>query len=556
VTLEAKTTHFASLHLPRACHHQLQHLRPHRSQKMEWPKTNASTGKPSTTPTVQSIVLAAAAAAQAALPDQVADFCRRVQNSTRHWRTEYMEIFEDFVRLQAAASPEVVVAMCEAGLRHAEESFVYRVDDDTATTLAGAFRTMDTLHPLRSITYSGKMPAKGGPTPFEIASPHGTDAKPIWVKGEEAIAQIDAWKNYDCMEPSAAEHASAVCGRVDASDLVTGKTFCLLGVTSEMGPTHSLLKIPGSQVMGVARAGSKTDDLVAWFAREGAPGSTLEIPDGGADLLEQVPQIARWIVDTSPKDNELVLMPLAYMDGEACVRVTVAMDKIVTHVVENRKNVRLVYLISPATAYAIPKEAVEHSRKRYEKDRLSFSRFVSLASFGRLAKPTFVWTEDNTVNGMSILNGMVHLQGPNYALSKMMQQWRCMAANAAGVPVVAPQAPATRTDSVVHSPQAAAALEGLNFFPPLLVFDVAPISSLLTAIVLHQLSEASSTNGGKLLNHPLELFWDGSVHGGTWRCPYNTDSCGAVAWIMGSTVAKKGSSPVASLAPRPSEFVK
>jgi hypothetical protein len=128
-----------------------------------------------------------------------------------------------------------------------------------------------------------------------------------------------------------------------------------------------------------------------------------------------------------------------------------------------------------------------------------------------------------------------------------MQQWRCMTANAAGVSVAAPHAPATRTYSMLHSAEAGAALEGMNRLPPNLAFDVFPCSSLMTAIVLHQLSESS----GRMINHPMELFWEGSVHGGCWRCPYSTSSCGALMYIMGRTICTQGSSPEASLAPRP-----
>jgi hypothetical protein len=384
---------------------------------MEWPNTNEKTGKPSTTPTNQSIVLAAADAAGAALPEKVAAFRESIEKC-ENWRSEYPDIFEQFVRLQAEVSPEVVDAMCKAGLQKAEEAFVFRVvGDEKTVSLAEAF-SMD-QDPLKTLSYSGNK-ATTGPTPFELASPHGTDENPLWVTGKDAVAQIDAWKNYGAMEPSAAEYANAVLKEEDASDLVKGKTFCLLGVTSQMGPTHSLLKIPGAHVMGVARGGFKMEQLVEWFEKEGPDSTVLQVPEGGADLLKQVPQIARWIVDTAPTDQPIVLIPLAYMDGEACVRVTVAMDKIVTHVMQKRKDVSLAYLISPATVYAIPKEAAEDAKKRYEEESISLPQLASLATFGNWAKPTNAWTEEQSVNSLAIYNGIVPFQGMRANISCLL----------------------------------------------------------------------------------------------------------------------------------------
>lgn len=302
--------------------------------------------------------------------------------------------------------------------------------------------------------------------------------------------------------------------------------------------------------MGVARGGSKLQQLVDWFESNGPKGTTLQTPQGGADLLQQVPEIARWIVATAPKDRQLVLVPLAYMDGEACVRVTVAMDTIVTHVMEHRKDVSLAYLVSPATVYPIPREAAQDAEQRYVNEGFTLARAASFASLGMWAKPTNVWNEEKSVNSLAIYNGLVHLQGPNYALAKTMQQWRCMTAHASGYRVVAPHAPPTRTYSVVHSAAAATALEGLNRFPPNLAFDVFPCSSLMTAILLDKLKQHEEEKS-VLINHPLELFWDGSVHGGCWRCPYSTDSCGALGYILGRTICQQGSSPEASMAPRP-----
>ena len=134
-----------------------------------------------------------------------------------------------------------------------------------------------------------------------------------------------------------------------------------------------------------------------------------------------------------------------------------------------------------------------------------------------------------------------------------MQMWRCMVARYhQGIRVAAPHAPGTRTWSVMHSPEAAAAVEGIQYIPPLLTFDVQPSSSLMTAIVLHQLHENNvNDESNRQEQHPLELFWDGAVHGGGWRCPYSYDSILVWTYMLGKMVASRGWCPEGALAPRP-----
>ena len=125
-----------------------------------------------------------------------------------------------------------------------------------------------------------------------------------------------------------------------------------------------------------------------------------------------------------------------------------------------------------------------------------------------------------------------------------MQQWRCMLYHSQGKGrVSAPMAPGSRTQSVVHSPEASAALEGVQYLPPMISFDSVQCSRLMTAIVLAQLSTDKDKS-----TSPFQLFWKGAVHGGGWRCPYNLQTCYAMAYILGRTIAKQGWCPEGALA--------
>lgn len=557
---------------------------------LDWPERKAD-GKAVTTTVNQSIWKAAAQAAVEELPVETAAFLELLpegatDTKNKNWRRDYISIVEAFVRLQATATPATVVRMCQAGLDCATSAFVVRSNATTMSISEALESISHDEEPLTTITYIGTQ-SPPPTTKFQLASPHGTDSQPVWVTGDDAVAQLEAWTAYGCMEPSACAHAATVC-RSDhvARDFeVAQKIFVLLGVTSEMGPALHLLKIPGAHVLGVARAGSKLNALTTWFQEHGPASTTLQVTS--ADLLSQTFQIARWIDQTvtaavgvaDDVDNKtIVLMPLAYMDGEANVRVTVAMDVIVTYVMsqlrQRRHPVALAYLSSPTTIYTIPPEAARDAQKRYEHPQPSswslLGRMVRAASLGSFLQPSNTWTQlpenDESNNNKNnshkipvvIYNGAYHLQGPNYILAKMMQQWRSVVAaapqpsGAEGTTIVcAPYAPGTRTWSVLHNQEAAAAVEGMQYFTPMLTFDVQPCSSLMTAILLHQLS--SSQMKKPYEQHPLELFWDGAVHGGGWRCPYQSDSIVALTYLLGKTIAKPGWCPVGALAPKPAE---
>lgn len=285
-------------------------------------------------------------------------------------------------------------------------------------------------------------------------------------------------------------------------------------------------------MVGIARKSKRLDALVEWYKEKGAGDTTLQFPKQGADMLKDGPRIAQWIVNTVPKDKEIVLCQLAYMDGEAHVRISVAMDLICQYVSKNTSNkVSFSYLTSPATAHVIPPDAAQDAKRRLD-SRPRWQSLTSAMSMGQWLKTNNTWE----TNGF--LNALNHIQGPNYALAKTFQQWRCMVEYwKNGNTVSCPHAPPTRTDSMIRHSQIAAALEGMQMFEPNVSFSVDSSASLLTAILLYQVSYnneclANPQNKAQL-DHPMHIFWDGSVHGGSWRCPYNGDSIGALSFLMG-----------------------
>ena len=234
------------------------------------------------------------------------------------------------------------------------------------------------------------------------------------------------------------------------------------------------------------------------------------------------------------------------------------MEQIVAYVKRHIPGTAVAYYTSPSMCYMIPVECATEARERYECLPM-VHKILQLTSLGFWLKPVKTWEQLEEGNGdleegnddsRVLLNGLVHLQGPSYALAKQIQLWRCVLATEANEMAVPIVAPATRTESVVHSPEAAAALEGIhNVAPPNVPFDIASSSTLLTAILLSKLQKGTA----KPTKSPLEIFWDGAVHGGVWRCPYETQSYGIASYLYGKTLAKAGSCPEGALAPLSNE---
>jgi hypothetical protein len=103
-----------------------------------------------------------------------------------------------------------------------------------------------------------------------------------------------------------------------------------------------------------------------------------------------------------------------------------------------------------------------------------------------------------------------------------------MVACSEGKVVSAPMAPATRSQNMVSYSKIASLLEGKQHIEPLVTFNADTTSTLMTAILLSQV-----TSPPPELGHPLHAMSDGSVHGGVWRCPFTPASVYAVSCLLG-----------------------
>jgi hypothetical protein len=504
---------------------------------MEWPDINEETGAFDTTQTNKQVWKRTVDAAlsdftedQTVLKPKIDAFKVRLMNC-ENWALEYRSILEDFTAIMAAASNEQCLDMAQAGLDALHGMMLFRIDHQTIVPAKDIFMLSGSFAKLETVTLLGTK-APDIDFQFPLVNPQNLEDENE-LYGVDACAQVDAWYKYGVLETSASVLAKTTLISNNITSTLHNKVFVLLGCTSEMGPAKSLLQIPGVTVIGVARGGRRLDDMIDFVRFHSPDDTTFMYPKNGADLIHQGPQITQWILDHTDPKQQIILCPLASMDGEASVRVTVAQDLIVQRILRQRSNTVLSQYISPATVLVLPPAAATNAERRFN-DRPKWEKWAGTLSMGKWLQPSLPKSETSN-NDYCILNGLVGVQGPDYALAKTMQMWRCMLAMYREDHIVsAPFAPTTRTRSMMENSQVAAALEGMHQFEPLLAFDVGPASSLLAAILVSHI---------QMLNRPLPdmeenpftLFWDGAVHGGVWTCPYSLDSISTINWVLGKT---------------------
>lgn len=569
---------------------------------MEWPEVNTETYEFATTATELQIWKRAADAISSDYTSKENDnesdarlrsrLLRRFQESLRDvaaqgdeekqtafWRANYRSILYKFVELMAssASSPELSLDVAQAGIDAVHDMLLYRIDARTVVPAKDVFVFTKSFAPLGTLTCTGTA-APDLDFQFGLVNP----ASPLHtLYGMDAVKQVEAWYEYGCMETSASVLAKSTLTSNNVSSVVSKKVFVLLGCTAALGPARALLKIPGVRVLGVARGGSKLDDLLDYVRNECPDDATFEYPksppypngedgrypNGGACLLTQGPQIAQWILDRTSTENEddneveLVLVPLATSpDGEEHVRLAASMDLIIQRVLRARPNISsnaLWTYTSPTLPLVVPPLAATAAKQRWEQ-RPTWEKWANTLSRGSWLEPATVsgvnpnegptqdksgaangttgW-EQPTINNNDyvLVNGIVTAQGPCYVLAKMLQQWRCMVAYYRDAHIVsAPFAPPTRTPTMLSSDGTTNALTGMHHFEPLLAFDSGSASTLMCAILIAQL---------QLMNRPLPdmdespftLFWEGAAHGGVWTCPYTLESISVVNYALGKS---------------------
>jgi hypothetical protein len=430
-----------------------------------------------------------------------------------NWRAGYLPHFRRLVEA-GLVSREAALTIADAGLaslhrrmRVAGPDGAETGLDDLATAPAG--RTLATAE------VTGTAEPEG-----ELSLPFRGER----LRGDALLRRLDTWVEGGILEPSAAEAVRTVAAHPEWLAL-SGTTVVVLGAGAEMGPLTALLRW-GARVAGVDLPRPVLWQRVLDTARRGA--GTLLYPDGGADLVTEVPAVTDWVAGLP---GRLVLGDYVYADGATNVRVSTAVDALTVRLAAARDDVALAFLATPTDVFAVPPDAVVQSVRAYagrSRTGKLLGRPLRTLSAGRLLQRAYLPGSDP-----GVLDSLVAQQGPNYALAKRLQRWRATVARAAGTTVSMNVAPPTRTRSVLKNRALAAAYAGAHRFG-VEVFEPATANVLMAALLVHDLH----TGGGPAHEHPWQDEAHAAVHGGLWRAAYAPRSALGLAALLGYGAAR------------------
>lgn len=431
---------------------------------------------------------------------------------TADWRVGYLDGVVAHTAV-AARSAQASLAIARAGLAAVREQLEF-VRNGAAVPLEQALVTPGPA--LRPQTVQGH-----GSQQRTLAVPY----RGAMLRGDELRRQADAWVARGTVEASCAAALHELVAEPDRLDM-SGRAFALLGAGAEMGPLEPLLQW-GGHVVAVDRPDEKVWERITGQARAGA--GRLTFPQGGVDLLTATPEVAAFV--GAAADRPLTVGSYAYADGARHVQLAAAADALVEMLLRDRPGTGYAELATPTDAFAVPGEVVEEARRRWA----GRGRLAALQAPARRlglyapSYPTTLEREDGAVLG--IADVLVPQQGPNYTLAKRIQRWRAVAASAAGHPVSANVAPATRTRSVTRNRLLAAAYAGAHAFG-VEVFEPATSRVLMAALLAHDLTSTAPPPA-----HPEDLFVSGAAHGGLWRVGYTPRSVLGLAAVRGLPAA-------------------
>ena len=467
-------------------------------------------GRRSTTTTTRGVLADSVRGVDAALAERI--------DGARDWRTDYVDLVHAMTAASAGSAGRASTIAAD-GLASMRRRMVLVDDSGGETPLDEAELVM---------------PA--GAAPFGTESVRGT-AEPITelrvpldgreLSGEELRGQLASWVDKGLVEPS---FAAAVVEVIDHPEWLAlpERRALLIGAGAEMGPLETLLSW-GADVMAIDLPRSRAWRYKKGLATRGA--GTLTFPvdssgDSGADVIHQAGQVLEWI-RRERGDDPLAVGMHAYADSGVHVRVSAAVDLLMTHLTADESRTALAWLATPTDAFVVPPEVVAQSRRRWADRGLSLKSVQAPARVlgrGRLFEQAY---RDATDGRPGIADVLVPQQGPNYAMAKRLQRWRGVTAEGAGQTVSFNVAPATWTRSVTKNPVLAAAYGGAHHFG-VEVFAPETVRPLMAALLARDLMRQAPVR-----SHPEELFSDAAAHGGLWRVGYEPKTALGVAALAG-----------------------
>lgn len=488
-----------------------------------------ATGKRSTLAGGKAVWAAAVRPVDPALADAI--------TAEKNWRMSYIPHVVKAMEA-GAKSPEAAVAIAEAGLAAVYSTFDF-VRDGKSVPLPEAM-----AQPLASAAFSTASVKGSGVPAGALSVPYEGKS----LEGEALLGQLKTWTTAGTMEPGVEAAIAAVAKGGRAHLDLSSHVYVVLGATSALGPLQHLLRW-GATVIGVAR--QKPQSWAGLISAARASAGTLIFPvrggangqDGlhssdadlaaaaGADLMVDAPELLAWLKGAIAQTGKPPVVGMyTYLDSDAHVRVSIACDAIMKELAPAGSPAVLAYIQTPSLAYDIPEATYAASRDLFAHSWLGYLGF----------EPNARAPVAGTTPPRYVHDGLMSLQGPNYALAKNVQMWRGVVARARdGLCVSANCAPPARTASMVagdnkNASTVAAGLDGMGYFKPMACFDQETVSACMAALLAHDVGAADALANPKVaLTHPYDLFSHQAFHGGSFRVGVKPSQLGKLFYVAG-----------------------
>jgi hypothetical protein len=435
----------------------------------------------------------------------------------RDWRVGYIPHVVAQERL-ACRDPAAAIAMAAGGLEALRGLLHFRRADGSELSLGHAV-AQPPERPLSAHDREGRGHAARG-----VSLPWGGQQ----LQGQALVDHVAAWVAKGIAEPEVLDAVNAVLEHPEWLDL-GDLSFVLLGAGAEMSPAAFLAR-HGAHLIAVDLPDASGWDRLAPLVEQTPvritmPGRDPEHP--GADLLTDLPALAAWLADLP---GPLVICHHAYADGARHLLLAGACEALVEHLGHLRDDLVVSVLGTPTDAYAIPARIADELRAGGALGGGWLARLAKAGSRGYLCAPNLaeiITSQDET--RWAMYDGLVGLQGVNYAMAKRVQRWRCLVSADAGHPVSFKVAPAAMTRSVVDHRAFAAAYAGASLFGAE-VFPPETAAALMGLLLVHDLR---ANGGGEPAPSAAQLYSRAAVHGGFWRSPFKPRTVIGLAALKG-----------------------
>ena len=321
------------------------------------------------------------------------------------------------------------------------------------------------------------------------------------LAGDELVAELRRWQEDGRIRPGAVDAIADVVADPSHLDL-SGWTFACLGAGAELSPAAHLLAW-GADVAAVARS-----PLPELARRTPQSAGRLHLPPQPLDVAADPETSAGWIASLP---GRVAIVDTLYAPGARFLLAEAGADVLERLVCQARPETALAWYGSPSDAYALDVPV-----------RRDFGK-------GGAARALSVYARVRRIHSSrrgGVYQGLIDVQGPNYAVAKRIGRWRATVERETGRTVSYNIGPMSMTRSVLDARVLRAAYGGLaRLGMPALPANAS--AALMAALLAWDLKHPEAGRSPDFLT-------DKAIDCGLFACPYEPNGLMGFAAVLGA----------------------